>query len=77
MEEGLLFRVFDHGKEYKIYIDGNIVGFDEGAIVFNYFDLLVAKAIQLHEHRRQKDAPHQYLEGKDGRDDGKERHCNS
>jgi hypothetical protein len=33
----LLFRVIDKGHEYKIYSNGEIEGFGDGALVFNYF----------------------------------------
>ena len=35
--QDLLFRVIDKGHEYKIYSNGEIEGFGDGALVFNYF----------------------------------------
>jgi len=45
-ERDLLFRVIEGEKEYRIYSNGQIEGFGEGAIVINYFDRLLATAIQ-------------------------------
>ena len=49
-ERDLLFRVIEGEKEYRIYSNGQIEGFGEGAIVINYFDRLLATAIQKHAH---------------------------
>jgi len=40
--QDLLFRVIDKGHEYKIYSNGEIEGFGDGALVFNYFPQLAA-----------------------------------
>lgn len=45
----LLFRVIEGEKEYRIYSSGQVDGFGSGAIVVNYFDSLLATAIQIRE----------------------------
>lgn len=45
----LLFRVVEGEREYRIYSNGQIEGFGSGAIVVNYFDSLLATAIQKRE----------------------------
>jgi len=52
----LLFRVVEGAKEYRIYSNGEIEGFAEGAIVINYFDCLLATAIQRREHPQPRDS---------------------
>jgi hypothetical protein len=47
----MLFKIVNDGKEYIIYTNGEIEGYGDGAIVFNYFDLLVAEECIAHEHR--------------------------
>lgn len=41
MERQPLFKVIDHEHEYIVYPNGEIEGFGEGALVFNYFPQLV------------------------------------
>jgi len=52
MQHELLFKVISGQREHKIYTDGHIEGFAEGAIVINCFDSLVAKAIHDFAHPR-------------------------
>lgn len=55
MERDLLFRVIEGEKEYRIYSNGQVEGFGDGAIVVNYFDRLLATAIQKREHLQPSD----------------------
>ena len=56
-ERGLVFRVIEGQKEYKIYSDGRTEGFAEGAITVNHLDSFLATAVQEHDrYRLQQDA---------------------
>lgn len=53
-ERVLLFSVIAEGKTYNIFTNGEIEGFGDDAIIVNYFDLLVARAIHERDHRQQQ-----------------------
>jgi hypothetical protein len=50
MDGQLLFKVISGGREYSIYTNGSVSGFGDGAMIVNYFDLLVARECQLRKH---------------------------
>jgi hypothetical protein len=52
MGNKILFRVIDQGHEYTIYTNGQVEGFGENPIVFNYFPELEAEF-----YLRQNDQP--------------------
>ena len=50
----LLFKVISGDHKYEIYTDGTTRGFDEGALIVNYLDLVMARG-QKQQHPQQPD----------------------
>ncbi len=59
MERRVLFRVREgvEGHEYVIYDNGDIEGFGEGAIVFNYHPTLLGRALAQQIEKGMSSAP--------------------
>jgi hypothetical protein len=62
MSKQLLFKVkmVTGEHEYKIYTNGEIEGFGEGALVFNHFPSLLIESL-VHQHAPQEDSLHPAL----------------